>query len=198
MGDKVRTLFGYNKENPNYGLAFASYLFWIVIYSWIPPLFNYLLDDSSPELLITIGASILVAGIVSDAVNQWLKQVASRPRYKYLLTLEDPKSEYRNWWEWKPYFAGSNDSFKSWPSGNVAIASMVFALPLVLSNIKKTNKIVVYSSFALASIYVCIMCYNRIHMTNHYLSDVAFGALCTYLIFAVVTYAFTNKYQKQL
>ena len=31
---------------------------------------------------------------------------------------------------------------------------------------------------------------NRIHMTNHFLSDVCFGTLITYLIFAVVSSAF--------
>ena len=44
-------------------------------------------------------AVILIAGIAADNVNLWLKQAASRPRYKYLITLEDPASEYRNWWQ---------------------------------------------------------------------------------------------------
>ena len=64
--------------------------------------------------------------IVADNTNLWLKQVASRPRYKYLLTLDDPMSEYRNWWQMIPNLAGSNDSYKSWPSGNMTIASMLF------------------------------------------------------------------------
>ena len=51
----------------------------------------------------------------------WLKQVASRPRYKYLITLNDPKSEFRNWWQMIPNLAGSDDNFKSWPSGNMTI-----------------------------------------------------------------------------
>ena len=32
--------------------------------------------------------------------------------------------------------------------------------------------------------------YNRIHMTNHFLSDVGFGTLITYLIFAAGRAAF--------
>ena len=37
----------------------------------------------------------------------------------YLITLEEPMSEYRNWWQKIPNLAGSNDNFKSWPSGNM-------------------------------------------------------------------------------
>ena len=32
--------------------------------------------------------------------------------------------------------------------------------------------------------------YNRIHMTNHFLSDVCFGTLITYLIYALIGTAF--------
>lgn len=78
--------------------------------------------------MIAVGAAILVAGVLADNVNLWLKQVASRPGYKYLLTLDDPISEYRNWWQMIPNLAGSNDSYKSWPSGNMTIASMMFSL----------------------------------------------------------------------
>lgn len=45
-----------------------------------------LLDDRNPDRLIAVGAAILIAGITADNVNSWLKQVASRPRYKYLIT----------------------------------------------------------------------------------------------------------------
>jgi len=45
-----------------------------------------LLDDRDPDKLIAVGAAILIAGIAADNVNLWLKQVASRPRYKYLIT----------------------------------------------------------------------------------------------------------------
>lgn len=44
-----------------------------------------------------------------------------------------------------------------------------------------------------ASIFACAFVplygYNRIHMTNHFLTDVCFGTLITYLIHAVVSKA---------
>ena len=45
-------------------------------------------------------------------------------------------------------------------------------------------------SFALACVFVLIYGYNRIHMTNHFLSDVCFGTLITYLIYALISIAF--------
>ena len=56
-----------------------------------------LLDDSDPDKLIALGAALIVSSIAADAVMQWLKQVGSRPRPKYLITLEDPISEFRQY-----------------------------------------------------------------------------------------------------
>ena len=44
--------------------------------------------------------------------------------------------------------------------------------------------------FIVACAFVVLYGYNRIHMTNHFLSDVCFGTLITYLIYAVVSAAF--------
>ena len=78
-----------------------------------------ILDEKDADRLIAVGAAILIAGVVSDNVNLWLKQVASRPQYKYLITLDDPGSAFCSWWQMVPNLAGSNDSFKSWPSGEI-------------------------------------------------------------------------------
>ena len=43
----------------------------------------FLADDADPDHLIAVGAAILVAGFMGGCLNQWLKQVSSRPRYKY-------------------------------------------------------------------------------------------------------------------
>ncbi|MBR5337281.1 MAG: phosphatase PAP2 family protein [Lachnospiraceae bacterium] len=189
-GKAVRALLGYNAgESPQF-LSVLAWLFWVVLYCWIPFVMIRVLDDANPEKLIAVGAAILVAGIVADNVNLWLKQVASRPRYKYLITLDNPVSEFRNWWEMIPNLAGSNDNFKSWPSGNMTIASMMFALPLLADLTKKRSESRNIRCFIVACIFVIIYGYNRIHMTNHFLSDVCFGTLITYLIYAVVSTAF--------
>ncbi len=196
-GSKVRTLFGYSAGEASPLLSVLSWLFWVVLYAWVPLVCYYIFDDSDPDKLIMTGAAILVAGLVSDNVNLWLKQVASRPRYKYLITLNDPMSEFRNWWEMIPNLAGSNDNFKSWPSGNMTIASMMFSLPMLSDVLKKRSDKKNIVCFIIASCFVIIYGYNRIHMTNHFLSDVCFGTLITYGIYAIVSSAFLKAAERK-
>jgi len=191
-GKSVRALFGYTAGESSAWRSVASWLFWVVLYAWVPVVCYFIFDDSDADALFAAGATILIAGLLADNVNLWLKQVASRPRYKYLLTLEDPTSEYRNWWQMVPNFAGSNDNFKSWPSGNMTIACMMFALPMLADVCKKRSFAGNAVCFAFACLYVALYGYNRIHMTNHFLSDVCFGTLFTYLIFALFSVAFTK------
>ena len=191
-GKSVRALFGYAAGDSSPMLAAVSWLFWVILYSWVPFVMIRLLDDSNPDRLIAVGAAILIAGITADNVNLWLKQLASRPRYKYLITLEDPKSQFRNWWQMIPNLAGSDDNFKSWPSGNMTIASMMFSLPMLADVTRKRSDRKNLFCFFAACLYVLIYGYNRIHMTNHFLSDVCFGTLITYLIFVIVSEAFRS------
>ena len=195
-GKAVRALFGYTAGESSPWICVLSWLFWVVLYAWVPFVTVKLLDRKNPDMLIAVGAAILVAGIAADNVNLWLKQVGSRPRYKYLLTLDDPASGFRNWWEMIPNLAGSDDSFKSWPSGNMTIASMMFSLPMLTGVFKKSSIAKNTVAFVLASAFVLLYGYNRIHMTNHFLTDVCFGTLITYLIFAVVSYAFQHGAEK--
>ena len=195
-GKVVRALFGYTAGESSAMLSVLSWLFWAVLYGWVPFAVIRLVDDSNPDKLIAVGAAILIAGIAADNVNLWLKQVASRPRYKYLITLEDPKSEFRSWWQMIPNLAGSNDNFKSWPSGNMTIASMMFSLPMLTDVMKKRSGRKNGIAFALACVFVLLYGYNRIHMTNHFLSDVCFGTLITYLIYSLISTAFLRGHKE--
>ncbi len=196
-GGKVRELFGYVAGESSPLLSVGAWLFWVVLYAWVPFVMNKLLDDADPDKLIAVGATILVAGIVADNTNLWLKQVGSRPRYKYLLTLDDPYSEYRPWWQMVPNLAGPDDNFKSWPSGNMTIAAMMFTLPLLADVAKRRSEAKNLRCFVVACVFVAIYGYNRIHMTNHFLSDVCFGTLITYLIFVVVSVAFMRAVEQE-
>ena len=174
----VRLMFGYSVEEGNVLLpSVASWLLWAVLYAWVPFAVARLLDDSDPARLILVGAALLIVCIMADASMQWLKQVASRPRYKYLLTLEDPASEFRNWYQMIPNLAGINDNYMSWPSGHMSIVSVLFALPVLTDCMKNRSSRKNMIAFVLVCIFILICGYNRIHMTNHFLSDVCFGVL---------------------
>ena len=195
-GKTVRALFGYTAGESSAALSVLSWLFWAVLYAWVPFVTVKLVDRRDPDKLIAVGAAILVAGIVADNVNLWLKQVGSRPRYKYLITLDDPKSEFRQWWQMVPNLAGSNDNYKSWPSGNMTIASMMFALPMLTDLGKKRSAGKNTVAFVIACVFVLLYGYNRIHMTNHFLTDVCFGTLITYLLYAGISATFLRGAEK--
>ena len=196
-GKAVRTLFGYTAGESSPALSVLSWLFWAVLYAWVPFVTMKLVDRANPEKLIAVGAAILVAGIVADNVNLWLKQIGSRPRYKYLITLDDPKSEFRQWWQMVPNLAGSDDNFKSWPSGNMTIAAMMFSLPMLTDLWKKHSAGKNMAAFIIACVFVLLYGYNRIHMTNHFLTDVCFGTLITYLIYAGISSAFLRTAEEK-
>ena len=195
-GKAVRALLGYKAGETSAALSVLSWLFWVVLYAWVPFVMVKLLDRADPDKLIAVGAAILVAGIVADNVNLWLKQVGSRPRYKYLITLDEPISEFRNWWQMIPNLAGSDDNFKSWPSGNMTIASMMFSLPMLTDLFRNRSEKKNLIAFGIACAFVLLYGYNRIHMTNHFLSDVCFGTLITYLIYAGISTAFLRAAEK--
>ena len=196
-GKAVRALFGYTAGESSAMLSVLSWMLWAVLYAWVPFVMVRVLDDKNAEKLIAVGVAILVAGIAADNVNLWLKQVASRPRYKYLITLDDPMSEFRQWWQMVPNLAGSNDNYKSWPSGNMTIASMMFSLPMLADVTKKRSNGRTLRCFFVACVFVLLYGYNRIHMTNHFLTDVCFGTIITYLIYAVISTAFLRAVREK-
>lgn len=196
FGKHVREMLGYIPGESSVMLSILSWLIWAMLYAWVPFVMIRLLDDTDPDKLILIGAAILVSGIVSDAVMQWLKQVGSRPRYKYLLTLEDPASEFRQWWQMIPNLAGSDDSYQSWPSGHMTLVGTLFMLPLLTDCMKKRSLQKNVIAFCLACAFMLLCAYNRIHMTNHFLSDVCFGTLITYLVVTGICTVFTRSLDK--
>ncbi len=160
----------------------ASWLFWVILYALITLVMPRFLDDSKPKKLIAVGLALWASTIASDIAAQWLKHIAYRPRYRYLLTLEDPLAGYRNWWEMVPNLAGSDESFQSWPSGHMSIIGVLIALPLLAECLKKRSIRISVIVFALVCIYFIAACYNRIQMAAHFLSDVCFGTMDSCLI----------------
>lgn len=196
FGKAVRPMLGYTAGESSALLSAASWLVWAALYAWVPFVTVRLLDDTDPDKLIAVGAALWVASFAADAVMQWLKQVGSRPRPKYLLTLEDPASEFRSWWQMIPNLAGSNDSYQSWPSGHMSIVGVLFALPVLTDCMKHSSDRKNLIAFILVCVFIILCGYNRMHMTNHFLSDVCFGVLNTTLLTAGICTVFLKALPK--
>ncbi len=178
-------------------LVVFGWIFWVLAYILIPLILIRFLDDSNPDRLIAVGIGVCGSTIFADIAVRYLKELASRPRFRYLLTLEDPFGGYRNWWEMIPNMAGEDESFQSWPSGHMAIIGVLIALPLITDCLKKrsTRKNVI--AFVLVGIYFIAAGYNRIQMAAHFLSDVCFGTMNSCLITIVICTFFLKTFKTE-
>lgn len=185
-GEYLRAAYGYKAgdENTLFTLL-LTFLSWVALASIVAFIANKLIGDARPEALIAAGSVIILGGMFGEYVNEWLKAVGCRPRYKYLITLDDPAKEFKNWWEMMPYLKDES-SFRSWPSGHMTKATVMFTLPMLAGIVKPEKKGLKYFMFAIAVAWVCIFGYNRIHMNAHFLTDVCFGVLITYCIYALI------------
>lgn len=78
----------------------------------------------------------------------------------------------------------------------MTIASMMFSLPMLTDVLKNRSARRNFIAFVVACAFVLLYGYNRIHMTNHFLSDVCFGTLITYLIYAGISTAFLRAVEE--
>lgn len=189
-GKHLRAAYGYVPGAPGSFLPLVlSALTWVAIECLTAYLAYQIIDDEKADQLIAIGSVILIAGMFNEFLNAWLKIVGCRPRYRYLITLEDPASEYKNWWEMIPYLKDES-FFRSWPSGHMTKAAIMLTLPMVADVLKCKQKYLKSLLFAFAIIWLIALGYNRIHMNYHFLSDVCFGVLISYCLYAL-TYKLT-------
>ena len=184
-GKHLRAVYGYDPGAGSVLPLVFTFLTWIAVAVFAAWIAYRIIDDENSDLLIAIGAVILISGMFSEYINAWLKVVGCRPRFRYLITLDEPISEFRNWWQMTPYIKDES-SFRSWPSGHMTKATIMFTLPMLASVLKNKKAHTKYWLFGFAVIWIVIIGYNRIHMNAHFLTDVCFGVLITYCVYAFV------------
>ncbi len=63
--------------------------------------------------------------------------------------------------------------------------TVMLTLPMLADVLKCKKAHLRYQLFAFAVIWISVLGYNRIHMNAHFLSDVCFGVLITYCLYAL-------------
>ena len=150
----------------------------------------FIADASNKPGLIRVGTIILVAMLGHWVVMHFLKLVGGRPRFRFLTegisvdvggggpgVYEGVTYEFQNWWEFAWFKAPKLDSFKSWPSGHTACASITLCLGLLPSILKKRFKGDTYVFFGIGLAYTLTVAIARIVIGAHFLSDVSTGML---------------------
>lgn len=185
-GKHLRAALGYVPGQPgSLPILALCFLIWAAVAGLTAFLAYLIIDDEKADMLIAIGSVILTAGIFSKLLVTWLKIIGCRPRFRYLITLDDPAGRYRNWWQMIPYLKDES-SYRSWPSGHMTKATIMLTLPMLADVLKCRKGGLRYLLFAFAVLWIAGMGYNRIHMNAHFLADVCFGVLIAYCLYALV------------
>ena len=140
---------------------------------------------------------ILMVVVLEVLIYQALKVIVSRPRPRYIFSLEEPRRIYQNWWDLShPFKALIDENCKSCPSGH---ASNGMALPFIavaITYLKKDTKPVIrLIIFILGFIYAVIWSFSRIYAGAHFFSDIGLGMLITFITGIVIWNFFIKKYK---
>lgn len=128
-------------------------------------------------------AVIVLLLIALLAIIPTIKDIVRRPRFRFLATLEDPHSQFHNWWQpcknykdlMAQYNIESSDHFKSYPSGHSAETSILIVaatfFPLADKKLEKYQM----PAFYVACGITALVMFARILAAAHFLSDVSWG-----------------------
>ncbi len=200
LGASIYFAGNYLSTKYTYGITFQkgiAYLIGSVIILLFTSLFMFFIKSDDKKGLIITGCIIIGVIILQLGVVESLKNLASRPRYRYLISDQNIVNDtFKYWYNWTP-FSAKNDNFKSWPSGHTATSGVMLCLPLISPYIKKQNK---YTKIVLTIIgvfYPILVAFYRVRYGAHFLSDVSFGLLIVTLIY-LLTLFIASKVDKKL
>ena len=179
LGDPLKWSFGYKGDgNDSFTIYLPGYAISLVLMGLLIPLAFKVLSKDNKEYLLRLGILILLVLFIQYGLSMLLKNLASRPRYRFLISDTNTTNiEFRNWWEFKPFSSNGNDGLRSFPSGHMSWCSMLFMLPLFHSALKKQIKNGNIYLFLWASFYTVLVGITRIHSGGHFLSDVSWGLI---------------------
>ncbi len=167
----------------DYGMrleTIPSYIIASIIVFAFTAIFFAIIKDTNSSYLIQIGAIILVSMLAQFLIMSFLKVLACRPRYRFLVdsTLNTDGIVFHSWWQFNFHgFKSLGDSFKSWPSGHSATASQILLLPLIYPALKWQWKGGRSLLFVIGLFITLLIAFSRRVYGAHFLSDVSFGIL---------------------
>ena len=130
---------------------------------------------------LTMTAIIGATAILGEVI----KYLASRPRPR--LIFSDPTYEFKEWYQWNPFYGFKVSECKSFISGHSNNgAAVITLLPLFLSLTRlNEKKYFVPISVSIGGLYWAIIVLSRILALAHFLTDVAAACIIS-IIFQVL------------
>ncbi len=163
--------------------------------------FGFILEKNTDNpklflLIVILCVAIFMSLIAGTTV---IKNVFHRPRFRMLQGIEMSPYSFRpeyvkfyNWYEpckdyknWMEFYNISKEEFKSFPSGHCATAAVFILvinfLPLLNKKYKKLQLPLFYAGFA----WLLLVCFVRMLVGAHFLSDVSMGSIITLLMLLI-------------
>ena len=192
LGTQLRDVWGYYQVDGQHGRQLLMvYATWLVIFGFWQWCWWKFLDPYKSVKLLVLAATIIIGDLLTLALVDLLKYLASRPRPDYLLTLNDPESMFRYWWQWRPFAAMTGKQLLSWPSGHAVAGTFVMLLPTLIDVVRLRVQWLRGLLFVLAWVFLAAFASTRLILQRHFLTDVVAGVLITYLSFVLIEYLFS-------
>lgn len=159
-------------------------------------------DNPRLWLVLAIFAAAVFIALVPGVTL--LKSIFHRPRYRMISSVEMEGLglvSFHSWWQRCPDYKEiisqynavypnapiSSEEFKSFPSGHAGAACVFLLLPLALPLYNKKYDKLFVPMFIGGFVWLLLVCFVRILVGAHFLSDVSMGSILT-LIFILVSY----------
>lgn len=189
-----KEIFSYNGYNLASSLHWIGYVGALILIGGPFALGVYLGPKvKNDRLWIIIFIMALVALIALFGGVSLLKSLMHRPRYRLLVAGDPTNAHFKNWWERTSNHEVSSlinseiteEEFKSFPSGHAAGSAMtmmiVAYLPYALPKLKKYQVVMYITAF----VWTLLVCFSRMTVGAHYLSDVSMGGLIFIVCFMI-------------
>lgn len=180
------------------GITILGYIIALVIHFGISVigffLSKYLKNEKAWIAILILSAALIIAMVPGVQV---LKSLMHRPRYR-TIQLGIPGIDFHNWWEpftgYKSFITDeiTKEEFKSFPSGHAATSMLVPFFLMLLSYYVPKLKGKESLLFSLGFAYFLMVCFTRLLVGAHFLSDICIGGLLTF-VFLTSAYAVVWK-----
>lgn len=150
-------------------------------------------SDNNALIVVVIALLVCIFMALIPGVTL-LKEIFHRPRYR-LISLETAQAAglyYHSWWvrcpDYKEFIVTLNtvkENFKSFPSGHAGATALLMMYAVALPHFDKKLVKYVIPMFYVGLGYCLFVCFTRMLVGAHFLSDVSMGALFS----VIFTYA---------
>ena len=204
ISDDIQRMAQYKKIITILAILFALVMESLIV--GLAALAKYKLHFDEHDMLV-LGLFMLVLAAGAAIVSNGAKFLWSRPRPRYIFSLDDPKGAFHSFWQIDPLasllkvkkMGISSGSLKSFPSGHTTYAATgMFVLPYIASCSKKVreDRRILVILFYIGLLWAVLAGLSRVYAGAHFLSDTAAGMLVTLLVGSLMHFLFVFKKEK--